>query len=70
MGQHAANAQGVCVQNGVGYLTANDIESALAGAEWLLADDADQPRLLEVFTTMDEDQNALNEYYNQLASLS
>ena len=70
MGQHAANAQGICAQNGVGYLAANDIESALAGAEWLLADDADEPRLLEVFTTMDEDQNALNEYYNQLASLS
>lgn len=70
MGRHSANAQGACAQNGVGYLAANDIESVLAGAEWLLADDADEPRLLEVFTTMDEDQNALNEYYNQLASLS
>ncbi len=70
MATHNISAQGVCSQFGIEYQSAHDLNSLLDTANWLLADNANSPRLLEVFTSADADQQALDFFYNQLASIS
>ena len=64
---HQTTAEGICRQNGVGYLSACDMQQMQAGVRWLLTEQADRPLLLEVFTDAGEDERAFKAYYHSLA---
>lgn len=54
-------AQGICTQNDIGYMSARNAEELRLGIAMLLASDAKRPMLLEVFTDISDDSNALSE---------
>lgn len=56
---HAILAEGCCRQHGVEYRAAHGSEDLYSGITWLVQDDSDRPRLLEVVTDMDRDQAVL-----------
>ena len=58
-GAHHATAQGICAQWGIGYQQAHDMTSAKQGIDALLSDGQERPMLLEVFTTTQQDNAAL-----------
>ena len=55
-GGHATHAQGCCDQHGVEYRAAHGSEDLYKGISWLVQDDSDRPRLLEVVTTVERDR--------------
>ena len=63
--EHHTEAQGICLQNNVVYLSARNTEEMERGIDHLMVSDADHPLLLEVFTTPEADEKALKEYYNR-----
>jgi len=56
-GGHSTRAEGCCLTHGVGYRVANGSEDLYSGLAWLVQDDSDRPRLLEVVTTVDRDRH-------------
>lgn len=62
-GRHHASAQGVCLQNEVQYLSAHHLDDMKKGIDRLLSADASHPVLLEVFTSSDEDERVLKDYF-------
>ena len=58
-GAHHATAQGICAQWGIGYQQAHDMTSAKQGIDTLLSVGQERPMLLEVFTTTQQDNAAL-----------
>lgn len=58
---HMTTAQGICTQNDIGYMSARNAEELRLGIAMLLASDAKRPMLLEVFTDISDDSNALSE---------
>lgn len=68
-GQHHTQAQGICVQNDVGYLCAHNMEEMQIGIVTLLTKDTMRPMLLEVLTDMEADTSAVNHYYQQMKQL-
>lgn len=57
---HAIHAEGCCHQYGVEYRAAHGSEDFYSGITWLVQDDSDHPRLLEVVTDMNRDQAVLH----------
>ena len=55
---HATHAEGCCRQHDVQYRAAHGSEDLYSGITWLVQDDSDRPRLLEVVTTASRDQAA------------
>ena len=55
---HATHAEGCCRQHDVQYRAAHGSEDLYSGITWLVQDDSDRPRLLEVVTTACRDQAA------------
>lgn len=53
---HTTHAQGCCAQHGVDYRTAYGSEDLYSGIAWLIQDDSDRPRLLEVVTDVARDR--------------
>ena len=53
---HHTRAQGCCSQHGVEYRAAHGSEDLYSGITWLVQDDSEQPRLLEVVTDADHDR--------------
>lgn len=68
MAKHHATSQGICEQNNVEYRTASTLYDLKDSLAWLAKEKSatDRPRLLEVFTDMDIDSSALNEYYDNI----
>lgn len=64
--QHNANAEGVCAQFGVRYLSAKDAESLKDGIEKLHGMKSDRPVLLEVMTDVNEDEKVFKNYFRTL----
>ena len=62
-GTHHTSAEGICRQNNVGYLHANNIEQLYQGIEQLITMKSQRPVLLEVFTDSQDDLQAYNSYY-------
>ena len=56
---HTTHAQGCCSQHGVDYRAAYGSEDLYSGITWLVQDDSDHPRLLEVVTDTTHDQAIL-----------
>ena len=53
---HTAHAQGCCAQHDVEYRVAYGSEDLYSGIAWLIQDDSDRPRLLEVVTDVARDR--------------
>ncbi len=63
---HHASAEGICQQNDILYLHADYPQELKPAIDTLLNTDSDRPILLEVFTTADEDEQVLKDYYKML----
>lgn len=68
-GAHAANARGICDAHGVGYLSVRSAEELEPQMKVFVSMASDRPLLLEVFTDVTEDAQALEEYYCALHGL-
>jgi len=66
---HQTSAEGICQQNHVVYLRADDMEQMQKGIETLLSLESDRPALLEVFTNASEDESAYRLYFKQLQTV-
>ena len=64
-GQHTTNAEGICRQNGVDYLSARTMDELTWGIDRLLANDAPRPLLLEVFTDPATDAEVVKRYLDE-----
>lgn len=53
---HKTHAQGCCAQHAVEYRAAYGSEDLYSGIAWLIQDDSDRPRLLEVVTDVARDR--------------
>ena len=63
---HRTTAEGVCLQNGVVYRKAEDMEQMQQGIDWLFQTESEHPLLLEVLTDASEDERAFRDYYRSL----
>ena len=64
--EHHTSAEGICRQNDVVYLSANNPAQLSSAIDTLLYIDSDRPVLLEVFTDVEEDEWVLRDYYQSL----
>ena len=65
--QHDTSAEGICLQNGIVYRKAEDMERMREGIEWLVQTESERPLLLEVLTDAADDERVLRDYYGSLA---
>ena len=56
---HSTRAEGCCIQHGVQYRAAYNGEDLYSGITWLVQDDSDVPRLLEVVTDKERDKSQM-----------
>ena len=63
---HHTSAEGICRQNDIVYLRADGPHDLHQAIDTLLYTESDRPVLLEVFTTADEDEQVLKDYYKTL----
>lgn len=59
MAKHHTSAEGICKQNDVVYLSAHNMEEMKQGVNRIVNDKSDRPILLEVFTDIEEDNEAV-----------
>ncbi len=64
--QHTTTAEGICLQNGVVYRKAENMEQMQGGIDWLLQTESEHPLLLEVLTDASEDERVFKDYYHSL----
>ena len=64
--EHHTSAEGICMQNNVVYLKAENMEEMQQSIDTLLYIDSDRPVLLEVFTDAQTDEQSLKTYYQFL----
>ena len=64
--EHHTSAEGICRQNDIVYLRADGPHDLHRAIDTLLYKESDRPVLLEVFTTADEDEQVLKDYYKSL----
>lgn len=60
--QHHTIACGICQQNNVAYLSAHDEEELENNMNRFVNDNFDRPVVFEVFTSQEQDEQAMNEY--------
>ena len=63
MAEHHTSAFHACQANRVIYLSANNMKTLKAGIDQLLHQESERPMLLEVFTDIDTDNQALKAYH-------
>jgi 2-succinyl-5-enolpyruvyl-6-hydroxy-3-cyclohexene-1-carboxylate synthase len=64
--EHHTSAEGICLQNNVRYLKAENMGEMLKGVDTLLNMESSRPVLLEVFTDASEDERVFKDYYKTL----
>ena len=64
--EHHTSAEGVCRQNQVVYLSADNQEALRQGIRTLSEIESDHPVLLEVFTDASEDERVYKDYFKSL----
>ena len=64
--EHHTSAEGICKQNHVTYLKAENMDEMQQGIDTLLYIESDRPVLLEVFTDPAEDERTFRDYYRKL----
>ncbi len=67
--EHHTSAEGICQQNHITYLKAENMDEMQQGIDTLLYIESDRPVLLEVFTDSTEDERAFRDYYGKLRSI-
>ena len=60
--QHHITAWGICQQNSVAYLSAHDEEELENNMNRFVNDNFDRPVVFEVFTSQEQDEQAMNDY--------
>lgn len=60
--QHHTTACGICQQNNVAYLSAHDEKELETHMNRFVNDNFDRPVVFEVFTSQEQDEQAMNEY--------
>ena len=63
---HHTNAEGVCQQNSIVYLRAENMEEMQKGLDTLLYINSERPVLLEVFTHAEQDERVYQDYLRSL----
>lgn len=63
-GRHKANARGICEQNDIGYIAAQNSDELRVGLVHFLTEQTSRPMVLEVFTSPDDDRDAFVELNN------
>ncbi len=66
MAEHRTSAYHICQAQNVEYRNADDMQSMREGVDWLIHTESDRPMLLEVFTDIDIDNEAIENYYKSL----
>lgn len=61
-GQHHTSVWGICQQNNVAYLSAHDEKELENNMNRFVNDNFDRPVVFEVFTSQEQDEQAMNEY--------
>ena len=69
-GAHHTSAQGICIQNDIGYLHATNLNEMQMGIVRILTEQTNRPMLLEVFTDAHLDAAAISEYFKLINNLS
>jgi 2-succinyl-5-enolpyruvyl-6-hydroxy-3-cyclohexene-1-carboxylate synthase len=64
--EHHTSAKGICEQNDVVYMRAENMVEMQDGIDRLLQEQSDRPMLLEVFTDAAEDERVYRDYYIKL----
>lgn len=64
--EHHISAEGICLQNNIKYLKAENMEEMRQGIDTLLYIESSRPVLLEVFTDPAEDELVYRDYYRSL----
>jgi 2-succinyl-5-enolpyruvyl-6-hydroxy-3-cyclohexene-1-carboxylate synthase len=64
--EHHTSAEGICQQNDIVYLKAENMEQLKQGVSTLLNINSSRPVLLEVFTDPAEDERVYKDYYKTL----
>ena len=64
--EHDTRAEGICKENGVEYLKAENMDEMRKGIHTLLYIETSRPVLLEVLTDAEEDTRAYRDYYHSL----
>lgn len=67
--EHHTSAEGICMQNNVTYLRAENMAGLQQGIDTLLFIESDRPVLLEVFTDAQTDAQTMKDYYRSLANI-
>ena len=66
--EHQTSAEGICRQNSVVYMKAEDMRQMQDGVNRLLTGQSECPMLLEVFTDAKEDERVYRDYYEIIKS--
>ena len=64
MAEHVTSACHLCQAHGVAYQNADDMASLREGIDWLIHTESDRPMLMEVFTDIDADNEAVEGMFN------
>ena len=67
--EHHTSAAGICQQNNVVYMKAENMEEMQYGIDRLLQEGSDRPMLLEVFTDAAEDEQVFRDYYTAIKNI-
>ena len=65
-GDHATHAEGICMQNDIGYIRATNTDAMKVGMVRLLTERTRRPMVLEVVTDADTDNAVVGAYYKML----
>ena len=66
MAEHQTSAVNICQANDITYLGADNMKTMKYGIDQLIHSDSGRPMLLEVFTDIDADNRALEDYFKSL----
>ena len=66
MAEHRTSAFHICEAQGVDYRNADDMLSMKNGIDWLIHTESQRPMLLEVFTDIDIDNQAMSEFFGNI----
>ena len=64
--EHHTTAEGICQQNHVAYMKAEDMEQMQQGIDWLLQTESEHPLLLEVLTDDAADKRMFDDMLTSL----
>ena len=67
--EHHTSAEGICQQNNITYLKAENMDEMQQGIDTLLYIESERPVLLEVFTDPAEDERVFRDYYKSISDI-